>query len=85
MDYLERSAKISAEAQLSEKEMDLFISLTNPLLGKEYDFIELYTLFEKLIKFDQGGKACELYKEKQEHYETEPSAYPELEDEVRIG
>ena len=48
MDYLERSAKISAEAQLSEKEMDLFISLTNPLLGKEYDFIELYTLFEKL-------------------------------------
>lgn len=85
MDYLERAAKISAEANLSEKEVDLFISLTNPLLGKEYDFVELYNLFEKLIKYDQGGKACELYTEKQKHYETEPSAYPELEDDVRIG
>ena len=56
MDYLERAAKISAEANLSEKEVDLFISLTNPLLGKEYDFVELYNLFEKLIKYDQGVK-----------------------------
>lgn len=85
MDYLERSAEISAEAKLSENEIDLFISLTNPLFGKEYDFVELYNLFAKLIKYDQGRKACELYKEKQKHYETEPSAYPELEDDVRIG
>lgn len=85
MDYLERSAKISAKAKLSEKEIDLFISLTNPLFGKEYSFIELYNLFEKLIRYNQGTKACELYEEKQKHYETEPSAYPELEDDVRIG
>lgn len=85
MDYLNRSAKIAAEAMLTEKETDLFICLTNPLLGHNYDFQELYSLFSKLINSNQGDEACKLYKEKQEHYETEPSAYPELEDDVQIG
>ena len=85
MDYLERSAEIAAKAQLSEKETELFISLTNPLLSNKYEFTELYELFKKLVITDQGKKACELYKEKQEHYETEPSAFPELNDDVRIG
>lgn len=85
MDYLVRSAEIAAEAQLSEKETYLFISLTNPLFSQKYEFTELYELFKKLVITDQGEKACELYKEKQDHYETEPSAYPELNDDVRIG
>ena len=85
MDYLNRSAKIAAEANLSEKETDLFISLTNPLFGHNYDFIELYNLFSKLLNSNQGDEACSLYKEKQKHYETEPSAYPELEDDVQFG
>lgn len=85
MDYLNRSAEIAAEAKFTEKESCLFINLTNPLLGHDFNFIELYHLFEKLIKSNQGVKACELYEEKQDHYEAEPSAYPEFEDDVRIG
>ncbi len=85
MDYLERASKISAVASLSEKETDLFLSLTNPLFEKKYDFVELYNLFSKLIEKNQGNKACELYKEKQQHYESEPSSYPELQDDVQIG
>lgn len=84
MDYLNRSAEIAAEANLTEKETDLFISLTNPLFRHNYDFRELYNLFSKLINSNQGDEAYKLYEEKQKHYETEPSAYPELEDDVRI-
>ena len=85
MDYLDRLTKIAAQANLSEKETELFFSLTNPLYGSGYDFVELYHLFLKLIKNNQGDDACNLYVEKQKHFELEPSAHPELEDDVRIG
>ena len=85
MDYLDRSAKIAAQANLSEKETELFFGLTNPLNRSGYEFVELYHLFLNLINTNQGDDACNLYVEKQKHFELEPSAYPELEDDVRIG
>lgn len=38
-----------------------------------------------MIKYNQGDKACKLYEEKQKYFKTEPSAYPELEDDVQVG
>ena len=38
-----------------------------------------------MIKYNQGDKASKLYEDKQKYFKTEPSAYPELEDDVQVG
>ena len=83
--YLEQLSSISNSAQLTEKEIDLLWHLTSPISNKEYDFMDLYNLFSKLIQYNQGENICSLYKGKKDHFETEPSAYPDLDDIVHVG
>lgn len=86
MMYLERLAVISSSAQLTEEESNILRELTDPLnSNKKYPFRTLCSLFRKLIIDNQYEDFCRSLEHKNNHFETEPSAYPELTDEVQIG
>lgn len=87
MKYIERIAAISEKAGLSEKQKDLLRKITDPLFGTN-EHCEINDVREIIITLAESGLCKELevlIKEKREHLEFEPSAYPDFADDVVCG
>ncbi len=87
MEYLERLAEISVNADLSEDQKDLLRDLTDPLYKKDRDcnLMEIQDIISKLVKHEQCEILAELIQDKWTHIELEPDAYEDLADDVSCG
>ena len=87
MEYLERLAEISADADLSEDQIDLLRDLTDPLYKKSRDcnLKEIQDIISKLVTHKQCEELAELIQDKWTHIELEPDAYEDLADDVSCG
>lgn len=87
MEYLARLAEISADADLSEDQIDLLRDLTDPLYKKDRDcnLKEIQEIISKLVTHKQCEELAELIQDKWTHIELEPDAYEDFADDVSCG
>lgn len=82
MKYLERFAEISADANLSEDQIDLLRDITDPLYEKDRDcnVTEIRGIISKLVTHEKCEELAELIQNKWSHIELEPNAYEDSDD-----
>ena len=87
MEYLERFAEISADAGLTEDQIDLLRDLTDPLYKKDRicNVKDIQDIISKLVTHKQCEELAELIQDKWTHLELEHDAYEDLADDVSCG
>ena len=87
MEYLERFAEITSDAELLEGQIELLRDITDPLYKKNRicNVKDIQDIISKLVMHKQCKELAELIQDKWTHIELEPDAYEDLADDVSCG